>query len=126
MKGGLKMLNRKKIEIAAIVVVVVVAGTILWMRQSTCTRVANERALIDELRAVRMAVGLYLEINKEYPTSLKDLTTNSFTMGDRTVHYLTNIKSDEEGYPIDSFGKRFNYDPGTGRVWSAEKQYSSW
>jgi type II secretory pathway pseudopilin PulG len=126
LKGGDIMSGKRKLEIVIVVAVVIVALGILGVRRSMSTRTAREIALMDELRAVRTAVTLYLEVNKAYPPNLKVLTSNSFTLGSKNVTYLTNVETDAEGSPVDAFGNKFNYDPTTGKVTSVQKGYEEW
>ncbi|MBU0505394.1 MAG: hypothetical protein ABII18_05540 [bacterium] len=118
--------KRRKIEILIVVGLVVVGAVVIGLRSSSSTQLAQEQALMTELKAVRMAVQLYDAMNKNFPANLKVLTTEKYLMGNKKRTYLTGIQVDKENYPIDSFGSRFQLDPKTGHASSATKGYESW
>ena len=116
---------KRTIEIIVVIVVVILAVLFVFWKK-TASNDLKQSALIDELRAARLGVGLYLEVNKSYPPDLKALATSKYKMGGEDKVYLTGIQLNKEGMPIDAFGNTFNYDPATGRVWPTEKEYASW
>ena len=71
------------------------------------------------------------------PSSLKDLLKENLVIPKRDIsgreYKIVVIESftgpmtvDSEGLPVDPFGNRFSYDPGTGRVSSTTAGYETW
>lgn len=113
-----------KTAIAIAIAALVIALVAVKKRQAI--RLAREDALTEELRAVRRSITLYYVFNKDYPKSLNVLPVEKYTMGEKLQPYLTGVKADKENFPMDSFGKRFNYDPAIGRVWASGDKYADW
>ncbi|MFH1874367.1 MAG: hypothetical protein ABH859_04185 [Pseudomonadota bacterium] len=118
--------GRRRLEIVIVVLVIIAAIVVLGIKNHLAAKSAKEEALISQLRAVRTATALYLEINRVLPPTLKDLADKDYTLGNRTNSYLSGIKVDAEGYPVDAFGKRFNYNPKNGKIWPEQEEYSDW
>ncbi|MFH1874368.1 MAG: hypothetical protein ABH859_04190 [Pseudomonadota bacterium] len=118
--------SRRKLEIFIIVLVIVVSVVLLYMKNLLAIRTAKDEALIGELRAIRTAVHLYLSVNKEFPANLDMLTQNTYKINDKDVPYLIGVETDESGYPLDSYGYRFLYEPKTGKVMLKPRKYEGW
>lgn len=104
---------------------------------------AKRVAMKSELQTIRTAINAYRALNRNRnPESLKALLTERYIvpkdkqepMEQKYLkqarlferHYLDVYTLDQEGYPIDPFGKRYRYDPKTGDVISGTKGYESW
>lgn len=120
------MKKNRGLEVLIIIVVIAAAmGVFIWRRGQV--KAVNQAALIEELRAIRAAVAAYVEINKNYPPDLKTLVSGKFALsGGERPYFAGNIKLDKNGNPVDAFGKNFNYDAATGRVWPSEPEYADW
>ncbi len=118
--------KRTKIEIVVIVAIIAIAAMVLGIRFNMAGKAEKENALMAELKSLRASVQLYLTLEKSYPPDLKVLATQKYTIGEKQETYLRGIKLDKEGYPVDAFGKRFNYDLKAGWVKPGEEKYSNW
>lgn len=118
--------NKRKRDITILVVLIAIAATVLFVRVHLTDKSAKEGALIDQLRAVRSSVQLYLTLNKSMPENLTILTTEKYTIGDKMGFYLGGVTVDNENYPLDAFGNRFTYNPSNGEVHSTTKGFESW
>jgi hypothetical protein len=93
-------------------------------------------AMRAELQSIRTAINAYrARHDNRKPESLRVLTTEKYTVrkGKKNPeaelferHYLDVYSVDKEGYPVDSFGNRYRYDPRTGDVIPGTKGYESW
>ncbi|MBI2342510.1 MAG: hypothetical protein HYU98_07250 [Deltaproteobacteria bacterium] len=119
-------MKRSKIEIFAVVAVVILAVGIFGVKSFLINKAEKENALMAELKSLRTSVQIYLVLNKSYPSDLKSLAGQKFVLGSKEESYIKGIKFDREGYPIDVFGQKFDYNPGTGWVSSSVKRYSEW
>jgi len=117
--------KRSTTKILAVVLIIVALGAFGW-RTHLRAQIENERALMAEVKSVRTAVELYITLNKAFPQDLKLLTTEKYTLGNKSALYLSGIHVDAEKYPIDTFGHRFVYDPKTGKVQPGTKGYEVW
>ena len=99
-----------------------------------------------ELRSIRTAINAYRALHENRnPESLRALMTEKYIVHkdkkestEKTEQqsleqarlserkYLAVYALDNEGYPIDSFGNRYRYDPKTGDVISGTTGYESW
>jgi len=122
----MEMTRKRVMEIAAIAGIVIVASVIIGFRMHTAGVAAKENALADQLRNVRSAVQLYFVVNNAYPSDLKTLTSEKYTIGNRRGLYLTGIVADKDNNPLDPFGNHFNYDPKNGKVAASESKYGEW
>ena len=82
---------------------------------------AQETALKVGLQNIRMAIGVYLIINHEYPRDLRDLINKRYIIpvrGDTifTQEYLRSLAVDSEGRPLDPFRNPYSYDRVNGHV----------
>jgi len=98
----------------------------------TSARIAREGALQIELSNIRRAVSFYLITKGKLPDSLKQLVKEQVVIPKHDVlvrmewPFIQEMALDEEGYPLDVFGRRFSYDPKTGMVKSGTKGYEMW
>lgn len=119
-------MKRRSWEILAVIIIVILAGMLLWTKANTGSKNVKDSAVIDELRNVRSAVELYLTLNKELPKGMTDLVTEQYEINGVKRFYLEGIKTDDKGYPIDSYGYRFVYDPQSGAVELTTREYEGW
>ncbi len=94
---------------------------------------ARRNAMSMELTNMRLAIRLYRMINNRYPSSLRELVREKYYFPDDRKpasgavegapssdfferKYLEAQAFDEMGCPIDPYGRRFEYDPYSGRV----------
>ncbi len=118
--------KRRKLEIVVVVVIIITAGVLLYVKNLLAIKVARDEALIGELRAVRTAVHLYLSVNKSFPQNLGALTQETYEINEKEVPFLIGVETDETGYPVDSYGYRFLYEPRTGKVMLKPRKYEGW
>lgn len=92
---------------------------------------AKEEALQLELRNFRLSLDLYKITKDSYPKDLRALLqaryklkdSGEFLFGER---FLDSVERDSEGYPLDPFKNRYNYDSGKGVIKSGTKGYEKW
>lgn len=94
-------------------------------------KIAKEIVLAIELKGLRQSLVLYKAIKSEPAPDLRALiTARHKPQGlDEVIfgrEYLNTLGIDQEGYPVDPFGKRFYYSPRRGVVSSQAKGYESW
>lgn len=118
--------GKKKRDIAILLVLVAIAAAVLLVKFHLTDKDAKEVALIDQLKASRASVQLYLTLNKKLPDNLNALTTEKYVIGDKKGFYLSGVAVDGENYPLDAFGNRFAYNPSNGEVHSSTKGFESW
>ncbi len=104
---------------------------------------AKEVALRSGLQNIRTSINLYRAYHgNSNPESLKILVEAKVLAPNRAGEqsaapyliqtsllekvYLDAYAVDEEGYPIDPFGNRYNYDPKSGDVASRTSGYETW
>jgi len=104
---------------------------------------AKEVAMKAELQNIRTAINAYRALHdNRKPKSLKGLVSEKYLVSKNEKnpmerkyvkqamlfdrHYLEVYSIDKEGYPIDSFGNRYRYNPETGDVISGTGGYESW
>ena len=118
--------KKRRVEVVLTILLVVIALVVFGLRVFSTNKADQEQALIAELKSVRTSVQLYLTMNKAFPADLKVLTTQKYQIGNKQRLYLTGVQVDANNIPIDSFGNAFNFNPGTGEVFSSTKGYESW
>jgi type II secretory pathway pseudopilin PulG len=95
---------------------------------------ARRTATLMEIRNFELALRLYNIFHHRFPPTLRDVTQGRYSFPDDLVglgkegapageaffnrKYLETNAVDAEGYPIDSWGMRYGYDPIGGRIWS--------
>jgi type II secretory pathway pseudopilin PulG len=81
---------------------------------------AKKQVLKAEINNLQTALQVYKFRNETYPDTLKELVKgNSKNAKNHWISnkkYFVYIQIDNEGYPIDPYGKRFIYDKDTGTV----------
>lgn len=120
------MTKRRSWEIAIVVIVIVLAGVAIWSKIYSSREVVKDAVLVNQLRAVRTATEFYLKVNNKYPADLSALTKEQYHLFGKGDRYLTGISVDKDGYPVDSYGFRFIYEPKTGYVELAKREYEGW
>lgn len=107
---------------------------------------AREAALDIELANLRRALNYFVMTKRALPVDLKELMNvvdvmnsvkldgvdyNVLFQGEQynlliAASYLGSMITDEDGFPTDSFGNTYSYDPSTGRIWSSTSGYQHW
>lgn len=118
--------KRSRSDTVIVVGVILLAVFVLGIRHHMTSESAKETALISELRSLRMAVQLYMLENKAPPSDLKILAAQKYNIAGRQESYIKGVSLDNDGYPVDSFGKRFNYDRNIGWIYSSSTKYTKW
>jgi hypothetical protein len=99
------------------------------------TREAKGIEMKAELQNIRTAINAYRAQNgNRRPETLRVLVAEKYIQKDERDpfskqvkrHYLKVYALDHEGYPVDPFGNRYRYNPGTGDVGSGTEGYESW
>ena len=118
-------------DAALMCVLVVVLAAAMTMYFDRLTREARETALKMGLGNIRMSVRLYQALNERYPKDVKELLATRYLIPTKedtifSDRYLDAQALDTDGYPVDPFGHRYEYDPKQGRVASSTKGYEQW
>ncbi len=115
----------------AFLIVSALLGVIVVRYERVMTE-ARQSALRVQLQAIRQVIVLYGMVHSGgSPADLRELAQGRYTLqvGDRVLAsnpYLYRQATDPEGYPVDPFGNRYQYDPATGRVASSTLGYDKW
>jgi len=104
--------------IFSVVVILVISGIFAgaWLVH---LKEAREVALENQLTNLKHSLELYMIVEGHYPEDLRALDKRCKLSIEDSIYsrkYLEHIATDEEGYPVDSFGRRFIYDNKTGRI----------
>jgi len=123
--------GRTGFDAALMCVLVVVLAAAMMMYFDRLAREARETALKMGLGNIRMSVRLYQALNERYPKDVKELLTTGYLLPTKedtifSDRYLDAQALDADGYPVDPFGHRYEYDPKQGRVASSTKGYEQW
>jgi type II secretory pathway pseudopilin PulG len=115
--------------ISLIIILIFVAAFLVYIYKASI--IVREKVLQIELKSLRQTLILYKATQSGYPIDLKVFMQAKYKQG--TVEevifgkeFLASIATDQEGYPIDSFGNRFYYDARSGKLHSSTKGYTSW
>jgi hypothetical protein len=119
------------------VILIAVAMLAALDRHYAAIRPLKEAAITIEISNLRMAVNMYVMINKRRPSSLKQLLAEKALLAKRDIgsneyrimmigSYIEGMTVDHEGYPLDPLGGRYSYDPETGMVHPSTRGYESW
>ena len=98
--------------------------------QKTATQ-ARLNVLESDMRNMRLGISLYLYRNAKVPEDIRDLEKKEvveYTAGEGLIkrEYVKLITKDEEGYPLDPFGNRYDYNPETGMIHPTSPGYENW
>jgi hypothetical protein len=112
-------------------VLVIGLAAVMMMYFDHLAREARETALRMGLGNIRMSVRLYQVLNERYPKDVKELLAMRYLIPTKedtifSDRYLGMQALDADGYPVDPFGHRYEYDPKQGRVASSTKGYEQW
>lgn len=80
---------------------------------------ARSVALENGLTNLRNSLELYIILEGRYPEDLRELDRGYLAIKENNLYgrkYLELQAQDEQGYPIDPYGRRFIYDSKTGKV----------
>jgi type II secretory pathway pseudopilin PulG len=136
--------------IALVIIGILLIGAMTYYQRAT--RVIKEYAIISELGNIRTSVLLYFIINKQYPSSLKQMMSEKIILPfhpsynaeslmsiagkelalqstgsiviDRS--YLEKLSLDDKGNLTDPFGNPYVYDQKLGKIRSSTDGYRSW
>jgi type II secretory pathway pseudopilin PulG len=125
------MHGKTTLDAALVCVLIVVLAAAMMMYLDRLTREARETALRMGLGNIRMSVRLYQALNERYPKDVKELLTTGYLLPTKedtifSDRYLDAQALDADGYPVDPFGHRYEYDPKQGRVASSTRGYEQW
>ncbi|MEO5657264.1 MAG: type II secretion system protein GspG [Nitrospiria bacterium] len=103
----------------------------IFLYYAPTIREGREAALQTGLANMRTAIQLYSLKEGRQPEDLKILLTKGYLVPTKEgsifiQRYLEGQSLDTEGYPIDPFGHRFEYDRLQGKVRSRTDGYQSW
>ncbi|MBI4336064.1 MAG: hypothetical protein HY589_05360 [Candidatus Omnitrophica bacterium] len=119
-----------KIEFAAGYVIICVIACVMFVYFSRTLRPYREAVLKNQLMDIRLSLKLYQLFHNEYPWDIRVLLSEEvgFKPAARALKkkYVEYIRSDAQGFPIDPFGNRFAYAPGSGGVRSQTRGYEKW
>lgn len=92
---------------------------------------AQRSALRAELGNIRMSLELYKVLTNQYPEDLRVLLKKRYMFPARNdtffkEEFLNHTALDKEGYPLDPFGNRFQYNSRTGKLSSSTEGYEKW
>lgn len=124
--NGLTLLE---LVVSLIIIFIFVGTFLIYIHKASI--IAREKVLQVELKSLRQALVLYKAVEGTYPADLKVFMQTKYKRGSRDEiffgeQFLTTIATDQEGYPIDSFGNRFYYDARLGELHSSTKGYTRW
>ena len=119
------------IDTLIVLVLISIMIGVLIPRYQRIAQEAQETTLKIGLGNIRKGIMAYVLINQRLPTDLRNLLKERIILPVRedtifTTEYLRTLALDSEGFPVDSFGNRYTYDPKTGRVNSTTQGYETW
>ncbi len=93
--------------------------------------IGKETVLRIELKTLRSTINLYKIVRGGYPQDLRQLLQARYKPeGAKEIYFsekfLDTVGKDTQGYPVDPFGNKFNYNPQDGVVFSATNGYRQW
>jgi len=94
-------------------------------------KIAKETALRNELTNIRMAIEHFRIINNRYPQDLKELVNKRLTKEQDNIiitqrKYIEPFRLDIQGYLLDPFMNRYEYNVVDGQVHSSTKDFLLW
>lgn len=129
--------GRTLLESVVVISLVGIFVIIAVEKYSSSVKYFKEAALAVELSNLRSALGYYVTLNERLPASLKDLLHENIAVKKQEIEgeeykivflgkYVERMSEDPEGYPLDPFGNRYGYDPGTGKISPTTRGYENW
>ncbi|HAO93546.1 MAG: hypothetical protein A2X93_09625 [Deltaproteobacteria bacterium GWC2_56_8] len=129
--------GRSAIEALLVAVLVAVFVLIAVDRYYSSVRTVKETALLVEMSNLRSALSYYLMFNEKLPISLKEMVDRGVDASKRGIEgadyrivisgkYVETMTLDPEGFPVDPFGNRYNYDASSGMIRSSTRGYERW
>jgi len=98
---------------------------LLWIRFRSRRR--KKEVLRLELKILHYALFLYHQQTGRFPLALENLPKEKWRPpGGEEMPYLEGINQGDRGFLIDPFGKRYRYNPDTGRVYSTTRGCEEW
>lgn len=119
-----------ELAISLIIIIALIGTVMVFLHRLTIN--AKETTLQVELRTLRLSLLLYQALKGRNPQDLKVLIETKLKPRDLAEEvifgkdFLEAVGRDKEGYPVDSFGKRFYYNPKKGVIRSQVKKYEQW
>ena len=116
--------------LAVLCVIFILTGTFAVYAKITL-KIARETALKNELNNIRLSIEHFRVINGRIPEDLASLMNQNFTF--RTPNgtiiqerFLKAFRVDKQGYLLDPFLNKYDYDSAGGRVASNTQGYINW
>jgi len=118
----------ENLVIGAIVVGMIYVAVLYYHKAALQTRV---NVLRSDMRNMRLGITLYLYHNGKVPEDIRQLEfkeTIEYTAGEKIIkkEYVKLITKDRQGYPLDPFGNRYDYNPETGMIHPTTPGYEDW
>jgi len=111
--------GRGLLELIFIILIAGIVAGIFSTYLIMSTDEAKDVALENQLTNLKYSLELYMMLEGRYPEDLRELNKRCAALKDSSLYersYLEYQLQDEEGYPIDPYGRRFIYNSKTGRV----------
>ncbi len=111
--------GRGLIEIIFTIVVVLILYGVFANQWIITLGEARSVALENQLTNLKYSLELYRILEDRYPEDLKELNKKYIGPGEDSLYgrkYLEGERQDEEGYPVDPYGRKFIYDNITGKI----------
>jgi hypothetical protein len=94
-------------------------------------KIGRETALRNELVSIRMAVEYFKIVNGRYPFDLRELVNKKLTKKENNLiitrnRFIESFRLDAEGYLIDPFMNRYDYNAQDNRVHSNTQGFLLW
>jgi hypothetical protein len=88
--------------------------------------VEKNNLLINEVGMLRSALLQYKILNHRNPETLKQLTTDAYTIDGKSHPFLEKLSMNQEGKAVDPFGHIYAYDAKSGWVASTTPGCERW
>lgn len=76
--------------------------------------VVKKRVSYEQLYQINTAIVIYMAVNGKLPKDLKELVSKNFVEKRENYlikkKYIEGLAIDDEGFPVDGWGRRFKYD----------------
>lgn len=127
-------------ELIVAVFLVALAAAFMLSAYRAARVTADEGILTAQLRALRMQEKLFRVVHGKRPVDLRELVNDSysrFPMGAKQTdrqpvtglvepEAVLAAAADEDGFPVDPWGRRYEVDPVTGRIHAVAGNYEDW
>lgn len=113
----------------SIIIITVFTATFLTFIYKAAIH-AKEITLQGQLSNLRLSLDLYRALKNVEPADLKVLMQAQMDKGPDKVNFenqfLSMVRKDAQGYPVDSFGNRFYYNAQKEMIRSQTEGYENW